>query len=234
MKKHTLIAGHIALLALATLSLQAADQKTTYAARSGSKMRIEGTSNVHDWQVEGSIIGGFMEVGPGFPAEPGQTAVPGKIEAKAEAFISARSLRSIEKDGRPYSDAMDGIMYEKLKASEDPATKKVPYPRIEYRLSELVLKESPKAKEGPYVFDTKGDLMVAGVSKTISMVVNVTPMADKKVKISGTTTIKMTDFKIDPPAPKIALGLIKTGDDVKLIFEWMLAPPRKAPAAANN
>ena len=233
MKKHTLIAGHIALLALATLSLQAADQKTTYAARSGSKMRIEGTSNVHDWQVEGSIIGGFMEVGPGFPAEPGQTAVPGKIEAKAEAFISARSLRSIEKDGRPYSDAMDGIMYEKLKASEDPATKKVPYPRIEYRLSELVLKESPKAKEGPYVFDTKGDLMVAGVSKTISMVVNVTPMADKKVKISGTTTIKMTDFKIDPPAPKIALGLIKTGDDVKLIFEWMLAP-RKAPAAANN
>ena len=33
MKKHTLIAGHIALLALATLSLQAADQKTTYAAR---------------------------------------------------------------------------------------------------------------------------------------------------------------------------------------------------------
>ena len=233
MKKQTLIAGHIALLALATLSLQAADQKTTYAARSGSKMRIEGTSNVHDWQVEGSIIGGFMEVGPGFPAEPGQTAVPGKIEAKAEAFISARSLRSIEKDGRPYSDAMDGIMYEKLKASEDPATKKVPYPRIEYRLSELVLKESPKAKEGPYVFDTKGDLMVAGVSKTISMVVNVTPMADKKVKISGNTTIKMTDFKIDPPAPKIALGLIKTGDDVKLIFEWMLAP-RKAPAAASN
>jgi len=233
MKKQTLIAGHIALLALATLSLQAADQKTTYAARSGSKMRIEGTSNVHDWQVEGSIIGGFMEVGPGFPAEPGQTAVPGKIEAKAEAFISARSLRSIEKDGRPYSDAMDGIMYEKLKASEDPATKKVPYPRIEYRLSELVLKESPKAKEGSYVFDTKGDLMVAGVSKTISMVVNVTPMADKKVKISGNTTIKMTDFKIDPPAPKIALGLIKTGDDVKLIFEWMLAP-RKAPAAASN
>ena len=43
----------------------------------------------------------------------------------------------------------------------------------------------------------------------------------------------MTDFKIDPPAPKIALGLIKTGDDVKLIFEWMLAP-RKAPAAASN
>jgi hypothetical protein len=232
MKKHTFIAGNIALLLVAAFSLQAADSKTTYAARSGSKMRIEGTSNVHDWQVEGTIIGGFMEVGPGFPAEPGQTATPGKMDAKAEAFISVRSLRSVEKDGRPYSDAMDGIMYEKLKASEDPTTKKVPYPKIEYRLTELVLKEAPKVKDGAYVFDTKGDLMVAGVTKNISMPVNVTPMADKKLKVTGSISIKMTDFKIEPPAPKIALGLIKTGDDVKLIFEWMLAP-RKAAAASN-
>jgi hypothetical protein len=233
MKKHTLIAGQISLWLLATLSLQAADGKTTYAARSGSKMRIEGTSNVHDWQVEGSIIGGFMEVGPGFPGEPGQAVTPGKIDAKVEAFISVRSLHSVEKDGKPYSDAMDGIMYEKLLASEDPTTKKVPHPRIEYRLSELVLKEAPKAKDGAYVFDTKGDLTVAGVTKPISMTVNVTPMADKKVKVAGTTTVKMTEFKVEPPAPKIAMGLIKTGDDVKLIFEWMLAP-RKAPAAGSN
>ena len=41
----------------------------------------------------------------------------------------------------------------------------------------------------------------------------------------------MTSYKVDPPAPKLALGLIKTGDDVKLVFEWVLAQ-RKAPAAA--
>jgi len=39
MKKQILISGTVTLL-LAALSLQAADQKTTYAARSGSKMRI--------------------------------------------------------------------------------------------------------------------------------------------------------------------------------------------------
>ena len=69
----------------------------------------------------------------------------------------------------------------------------------------------PKAKDGAYVFDAKGDLAVAGVTNKISMPVNVTPMADKKLKITGTVTVKMTDFKIDPPAPKIALGMIKTG-----------------------
>ena len=32
--------------------------------------------------------------------------------------------------------------------------------------------------------------------------------------------VKMTSFGIQPPAPKIALGLISTGDDVKIAFEW--------------
>jgi hypothetical protein len=36
--------------------------------------------------------------------------------------------------------------------------------------------------------------------------------------------LKMTDFKIQPPAPKVALGLIKTGDDVKLKFQWEVFP----------
>ena len=55
------------------------------------------------------------------------------------------------------------------------------------------------------------------------MPVQVTPLGDKKLKITGHTAAKMTDFKIEPPAPKIALGLIKTGDEVKLSFEWMVA-----------
>lgn len=195
---------------------------TTYAARSGSKMRIEGTSNIHDWQVESPFIGGLMEVGPGFPLEPGQAVTPGKVEAKAEVFIQVRSLKSIEKDGKPYSDKMDEIMWEHLK---EPVHK-----RIVYHLTEMTLKEAPKAKDAPYVFDAKGDLAVAGVTNKIAMVVNVLPLADKKLEITGTVALKMTDFKVNPPAPKIALGLIKTGDDVKLIFKWIVGQ-RKLPAA---
>ena len=62
---------------------------------------------------------------------------------------------------------------------------------------------------------------------------NVLPLPENKLKISGTTPLKMTDYKVEPPAPKIALGLIKTGDDVKLIFEWMLGQRKAAPAASK-
>jgi YceI-like protein len=224
MKTSKIIAGNIALLLVAGLSVQAAEM-TKFSAKSGSKMRIEGTSNIHDWQVESPIIGGSIDVGPGFPVEPGQAATPGKIEAKAEPFVTVRSLKSVEKDGKPYSDKMDEVMYEHMKAKDDPRA------RISYHLTDLVLKETAKSKDAPYVFEAKGDLVVAGVTNSVTMPVNVLPLGEKKLKISGTTTVKMTDFKIDPPAPKIALGLIKTGDPVKIIFDWMVIQ-RPAPAAA--
>jgi hypothetical protein len=220
-----MIARTAALLLLAMVSLPAAGQTTTLAARSGSKMRIEGTSNIHDWQVESPFIGGMLEVGANFPLDPGQAVTPGKVEAKGDVFIQVRSLKSVEKDGKAYSDKMDEVMWEHMRETENK--------RIVYHLTELTLKEAAKAKDAPYVFEAKGDLAVAGVTNQLTMTVNVLPLGDKKLKVTGATNLKMTSFKIDPPAPKIALGMIKTGDDVKLIFEWMLAQ-RKAPAAAAN
>ena len=213
MKIRTTIAGQVvAVLLLGGLSLQAAEL-TRYNAKPGNlKMRIEGTSTIHDWQVEGSIIGGYIEVGPDFPVDPGQAATPGKLEARGEAKIPVRSLFSIEKDGKKYSDRMDEVMYEHMRAKENPW--------IVYKISELTLKESAKSKEAPYVFEAKGTLAVAGVTNSITMPVNITPLGDKKLKITGTTGLKMTDFKVEPPNP-LGLG-IKTGDDVKLIFEWMV------------
>lgn len=230
MKTRRLIAGNVALLLLVSLSVQAADT-TKFFARSGSKMRIEGTSNIHDWQVESPFISGSLEVGPGFPIEPGQAATPGKMDAKADVFITVRSLTSKEKDGSHYSDSMDEIMWGKLKVVEPGDDPNKPDPKkqkILYHLTELTLKEPAKAKDAPYVFEAKGELAVAGVTNKITMPVNITPVEDPKLKatvlkITGTTSLKMTDFKIDPPAPKIALGLIKTGDAVKLIFEWIVA-----------
>ncbi len=221
-KRNIIIAGSIVLWLVAVSPLPALAENTQLFAKAGSKVRIEGTSNIHDWQIENSLIGGSMEVGPNFPLTPGQPATPGKVEAKASAFVMVRSLKSIEKDGKPYSDRMDEVTYEHMKADQ--------FPRIVYTLDELVLKEAAKGKDAPYVFDSKGKLAVAGVTNQIAMPVNVLPLADGKIKVTGTVSVKMTDFKIDPPAPKIALGMIKTGDDVKLLIEWVLGP-KKAVAA---
>lgn len=202
------------LLLLLALPLQAAEGWTRFAPKPGlkSKVRIEGTSTIHDWQVESPLVGGFLEVGPGFPLQPGADVKPGKVEARAEVFIPVGSLKSLKKDGTPYSTAMDDIMYEKLL--------KATHPRIQYRLSELTLKEAPKQADEPFTFEAVGELVVAGVTNKITMPAKVAVLPDKKLKITGSVNVKMTDFKIEPPAPKIALGLIKTGDDVKLLFDW--------------
>jgi hypothetical protein len=207
--QRTILLGSLPILCS---SLAAADPPLRFDSMPGGKVRIEGTSSIHDWQVEGNLLGGYLEAGPGFPSEPGQAAAPGKVDARVEVFIPVRSLKSIEKDGKPYSTSMDDIMYEKLL---QPAN-----PKILYRLEELTLKEAPKDAGAPYVFEAKGGLVVAGVTNRITMPVNVTPLGDRKLKITGNIAAKMTDFGIKPPAPAIALGLIKTGDEVKLIFDW--------------
>ena len=204
---------------LATAALQAADQSLTYIARPGSKMRIEGTANIihPTWAIESPFIGGMLELGPGFPTEPGQAATPGKIEATGKAFITVRSLKSVEPDGKPYSDRMDEVTYEHLKEAE--------HKLINYKLTELTLKEVPKTKDAPYVFDSTGDLTIAGVTKTIKMPVNILPIVDdkgKKLDITGNISVKMTDFKVAPVDINLVVGHITTGDDVKLVFKWIL------------
>ena len=200
----------LALLFTTAMVVQAAEGWTVYQAKPRSKIRMEGTSNIHDWQVEGNIIGGTVEVGPNFPLDPTKAA-PGKVDAKATVSIPARSMKSVEKDGKPYNAKMDDIMYEKLL---EPANK-----YIKFVLSELVVKEAAKAASDPVVFEAKGDLAVAGKSKTTTMPVKMTVMPENKLKFSGSVAIKMTDFGIQPPEP-LGLG-IKTGDDVKLIFDWV-------------
>lgn len=215
---HKLLGGNLIWVFLLAGAVQAAEGWTRYNSQPGigSKVKIEGTSTMHDWLVEGSIIGGYLEIGPNFPVDPAG-AKPGKVDAKVDVFIPVRALKSM-KDGKPYSNAMDDIMYEKLLE----ATNK----RILYKLTEMTLKEAPKDATGPFLFDTKGDLVVAGATQSISMPVEM-KVEGNKLRFSGKVTSKMSDFKIDPPAPAIAGGMIKTGDEIKLSIDWITVTPKK-------
>jgi polyisoprenoid-binding protein YceI len=222
MKPSFLHAGFAAISLFTCASLQAADQ-TLFTARSGSKMRVEGTSTVHDWTLESTLIAGSLEVGSNFPVEPGQAVTPGKVTAKGEASLTVRSLKSIEKDGRPYSDTMDSKAWEML---QQPT-----FPKIVFRLDELTLKDAAKDKTSPYVFEVKGDLAVAGVTNKITFPLNVTPLGDvkgdKRLKLTASVPLKMTDYKVEPASIVFA----KTGNDVTIKFEWNLGHKEAAAAA---
>lgn len=177
-----------------------------YESQPGSKMRMDGTSTIHDWHAESMLIGGFVELDAALVEAPDKVKA-GKVAAKGETFVAVRSLKCSS------GKAMDAVMQEAMKEKENP--------RIVFKLVELTLKE---AKGAQVIFDAKGSLTVSGVTKDISFPVTMARRVDtSRVTFSGATAMKMTDFKITPPAPTSALGLIKTGDEVKLTFEWTVA-----------
>ncbi len=195
-----------ATLFLAAGALYAAESMVRYVAQPESNLRIEGTSTLHDWTVEGAIIGGFLEADPKFADDP---SVVSKVKPKVEVTIPVRSLKSDK-------TAMNNVMYEAMKQKQ--------HPSIKYRLQGMTLREKSGAPHGRYLFDTKGELTVSGVTRTNDMVVAMEKIENNRLKFSGTNAMKMTDFGIKPPSPAVALGLIKTGDDVKVSFEWVTAP----------
>ena len=196
--------GFIAVaLALATTVL--AQNLAKFESKPGTKVKMDGTSSIHDWTVESGIVAGALEIDSAFIADP-TAAKPGKIAAQVTNTIPVRSLKSGTK-------AMDDRMYQAMNLPK--------FPKIEYRLSELTLKETPKSATGPFNFDSKGELTVAGVTNKVSFPVTMT-RADKTLKTSGTTTVKMTSFGMEPPG--LILG-IKTWDEVKITFDWVTAMP---------
>jgi hypothetical protein len=69
-------------------------------------------------------------------------------------------------------------------------------------------------------------LTVGGVAHEVNIPLRLIALPGGQVRITGATALKMTDFRISPPSPTITLGLIRTGDEVKLSFELVLEPQR--------
>lgn len=216
MKTHRLISPKqlIALVGLLLALPLGAQTWTKYEAQPGSKVKLDGSSNIHDWTVEGLAIGGTMELDSSFPLDASLKSVAAlKVVPKVHVTIPVRSLKSGKK-------RMDEVMHEAMKQPE--------FPKIEYQLKEMTPKSAEHTPGTPFQFDTKGELTISGVTRTNAMVVDIDVTEKGKLKVTGTTTVKMTDFGIKPPSPALALGLIKTADDVKITFEWLTAEAASA------
>jgi polyisoprenoid-binding protein YceI len=186
-------------------SLKAADMLTFSAVPGAGKMIIDGTSNIHDWTVTTRIVAGVFQVDPEFLKDPAAFLKANPTGAVVKVVIPVRSLKS------DY-ERMDEVMQEHMHMKD--------HSMIKYNLVELVLKKAPDKPEGPFLFSAKGALTVNGITKTNAMEINMERQGDTSLIFKGKTDVKMTEFGIEPPAPKIALGMIHTGDDVKLTFTW--------------
>jgi hypothetical protein len=211
MKLNRILSNPLTLLLFIAVATFSAENLTRFDRQPGSKVKIDGSGNIHDWTVESRIIGGHLDIDPAFLSDPTK-AMPGtKVPAQVEASVPVRSMKS----GK---SLMDNVMHDAMHEKE--------HPQIVYQLKELKVKETPKSANGPFQFDSVGDLAINGVTNSITMPVTI-EKTDKTLKTTGSTQLKMTLFGIKPPAPKIALGAITTKDEVKITFEWLTAQAEK-------
>lgn len=127
----------------------------------------------------------------------GDLAKPGKVDATAEAKISVRSIKSDKK-------AMDDVMHAAMKVDQ--------HPTVTFKLKDLTA-------QGDLKFEAVGDLSLAGVTKEVKFPVTMEKADGDLMKVKGVLDTKMTEFGIQPPSP--AGTPIKTGDEVKVTFEWL-------------
>lgn len=195
--------------AIIAFTTQTRAETVTYSAKTGSLLKISGTSSVHDWEVKTLLIGGRMVWDSSFPLDPSKAELP-KLTTTPKVSVIV-PVRNIESGKQRMNEVMHGAMN----------AQKHKFAR--YNLKEIKVVDKKRKAGDPIVFNTKGTLNINGKSAPVSMQISIAKREGDKLKVSGKTKLRMSQFGITPPAPKIALGLITTGDEVSVEFEWFVA-----------
>jgi polyisoprenoid-binding protein YceI len=172
-----------------------------------SQCKVEGTSTLHAWKMETTIVSGFIEALPGFP----EAALTDANAARAVVRRVRIPLRTL-KSGQ---EAMDNKMQEHMELTK--------YPNVEYNLLELKPK-SPAGTQGAIEFDALGTLTIYGKTVTNTMPVTI-EKKDGKLTVAGNAPVKMSDYGI----PKLTAFGMTVGDDLKISFKWVSAVKAATP-----
>jgi len=177
-----------------------------------SHVTIEGTSTLHHWKVEGQSVNGYLSIDEQEFAALWMRSGPSPhaLAATVRVDILVTSLTSRTR-------GMDETMYKALKATTHPA--------ITYSLKLAKISTRQAAQEhdtdGNFAVETTGILTVAGVERTVDILMHVRRLSDHRLEISGDTVLRMTEFGIDPP--RAMLGTLRAGDTVHVYWTWVLA-----------
>jgi len=169
--------------------------QTKHTSTGSVKIVIEGTSNLHDWNMQsdkGTFSGVFDLNATGSPT--GMTAL--------NFSVPAQSLKSEH-------TAMDKNTYKALNSSH--------FPAISFTSGAATIKQEGASG---YTLTTKGQLTISGTTRDVLLTVNGVVNPDKSVTYTGQYKLKMTDYKVEPPS--IMFGAIKTGDDIVVKFSLVL------------
>ena len=194
----------VVLLALAALpaGMQAQGNELRLATQAGSRLWIEGGSNVRSWSCDATRIDASVT---------GDTIAPAAT-AKAVSTAARRARLVI-----PVAqiDCRNGTMNEHLRKALKADAKST----IEYRIAswELV----PASADSGAV-TTKGTLAMAGAEKPIDVELTATRGTQGTWRLDGSKTLRMTEWGIKPPT--LMFGTMRVKDPVTIRFHLVMEP----------
>lgn len=186
MKKATYMIA--ALIYAGTINVHA--QREYTVVPESSRIKIEGTSSLHDWDMAVKDFECDISVVIGNPA----------ITIKQVNFTGFSSAIS----------SQYAIMTSKTRN----ALKAEKYPEIRFRLTTPV---KIMTEGDSFTGKASGELFIAGMTRTITLSFSGRTRSENTISISGAKRIDMTEFGIDPPTAM--LGALKTGKNVTVTFE---------------
>jgi polyisoprenoid-binding protein YceI len=164
-----------------------------FAGTNGSVVKVEGTSTLHNWTMTSTTIKGEISA-----------PTPDNWNAPAKAIVTIPVV-SIKSEHAK----MDKLMAEALKAKTNP--------EIRYEMTQAT---PSNVTATAFVLKTQGKLTIAGTTRDVAFDVQGSRNADGRYTLVGQAPIKMTSFGIKPPTAM--MNTIKTGDDVKVTFRWVV------------
>ncbi|WP_291854886.1 YceI family protein [Marinilabilia sp.] len=180
----------IALTITSTTTIEAQNLSLTGTSNS---VVVSGTSSLHDWEM---ILSGFKASTVINKQDDGSVVLDNAVfTADANNLSSDNSL-------------MDKKAHEALNAKKAP--------EISFRQSDAVTIPAGGAKS----FNMKGDIKIAGQTKSVSIPVSVKSQNNGTLQVKGTLPITMSDYQMEPPTAMF--GTVKTGDEVKVNFNLSL------------
>lgn len=178
------------LLVLA-LTIQISVAQTYNLSNNASSLIVDGTSNLHDWDVKAANQSGKLAI-----------TLDGSKVAKIDQLdfsVVAESLKS-GKSG------MDKNTYKALNTGK--------HKNITFKMTNV--KKLDCADSGNCKVTVTGNLSIAGKSKSVDLNFDM-KVTDSKITLNGSRKLKMTEFGVEPPTAMF--GTITTGDDIVVKFQ---------------
>ncbi|MFN2261915.1 MAG: YceI family protein [Psychroflexus sp.] len=157
---------------------------------SQSDILIEGTSNIHDWEIDVNDYKGTIS----FEAEGQNITSINDLTLKiwVESFDSGKGK-------------MDKNTYEALKLKK--------HPNIDFNFKNT--KSLKSNGSGKFSAEIEGELTIAGKTQSVQIPLEI-QMDNNKFSIKTSKEINMTDYDVEPPTAMF--GTITTGEKVNIKF----------------